>query len=188
MKNVKTVLTGLVCSFCLAGMILDWNTALSGAQEGISLCLYTVIPSIFPFMFFTNLLFPILTGGKSRIFSPLGKLCHIPSGAEPILLLGLLGGYPLGAQAVTAAWKNRSISKDTAKRMLGFCSNAGPSFIFGVCSGLFFDPKAIWILWFIHIISALIVGSILGKSKDEAISYPEIQMPPFCGTPADRQG
>lgn len=45
--------------------------------------------------------------------------------------------------------------------MLGFCSNAGPAFIFGMLSPLFVNPAAPWLLWGIHIISALITGCLL---------------------------
>jgi hypothetical protein len=50
--------------------------------------------------------------------------------------------------------------------MLGFCSNAGPAFIFGMGGCIFQRTEILWVLWAIHILSALIVGAVLpAKSK-----------------------
>ena len=48
---------------------------------------------------------------------------------------------------------------------MGFCSNAGSAFIFGVTGTLFPSPIVPWILWAIHIISALLTGVILPRSQ-----------------------
>ena len=52
--------------------------------------------------------------------------------------------------------------------MLGFCSNAGPSFLFGMGAALFNNTSYVWIIWFIHIISALLVGMILPDKQKES--------------------
>lgn len=146
-------------------LILDAKTALLGAKEGITLCLYTVVPSLFPFFIVSVMLTSCLTGITIVFLRPLGKLCGIPNGAESILLLGFLGGYPVGAQSVTDAYKQGQLEQKDAHRMLGFCSNAGPAFLFGMIGPLFSSPIIPWVLWLIHILSALIVGMILPNKQ-----------------------
>lgn len=146
-------------------LILDSKTALQGAREGIALCMQTVIPSLFPFFVFSILLTGSLTGRAIPVLRPLGKLTGIPNGAESIFLAGLLGGYPVGAQSVAYAYKNGQLSRQDARRMMGFCSNAGPSFLFGIIGPSFGELWMVWALWLIHIASAVLVGIILpGKS------------------------
>lgn len=100
------------------------------------------------------------------LLRPLGKLCKIPKGVESLLLLGFLGGYPVGAQTITQAYRDGSLSTSTARRLLGFCNNAGPAFLFGIFSVIFSRQIILWALWIIHILSALAVGLLLpGESE-----------------------
>lgn len=169
-------------SLILAGigillLILDSRTALAGAQIGIELCIYSVIPSIFPFIVLTGVLTPAICGGKSRLLHPLGKLLGIPNGSEGIFLTGILGGYPTGALAIHQAWQNGQLSKNDAKRMLAFCSNAGPAFIFGILGSKFPQTWMLWLLWVIHILSALLVGIILPEKSYEQRSVSSASSP-----------
>lgn len=154
-------------------LIIDPQTALSGAGEGMELCIKTVIPSLLPFFFISVLLTSHLSGKKIRFLQSLGKLLRIPAGMESVFLIGLLGGYPVGAQSVAQCYQIGKIEKKNAQRMLGFCSNAGPSFIFGILGGMFSSPAAAWVLWLIHILSAILVGVILpGGDRKAAILTP----------------
>lgn len=147
-------------------LILDAKTAISGASEGITLCLVSVIPSLFPFLFLSQLLTASLTGITMPVFRPVSKLLRIPQGSESILLTGLLGGYPTGAQCLYSAWSDGKIDRKTAQRMLSFCNNAGPAFLFGILSGVFTNSSTVWALWLIHILSALAAGYLLpGESS-----------------------
>ena len=148
-------------------LILDARTALSGARDGIELCTRSIIPSIFPFLVLSTMLMQGLVGGNLGFLRPLGVLLSIPKGAESIFLCGLLGGYPTGAQAVHQAWQNGQISKNNAQRMLAFCSNAGPSFLFGILGSMFSKVWMSWALWGIHILSAIMVGMILPVADQE---------------------
>lgn len=165
MKNTPRIWTGILSALTMLILILDAQTAFKGAKEGVTLCLYTVIPSLFPFLFFSCLINSATTGLNIPFLRPLGKLCGIPAGSESLLLLGLIGGYPVGAQSIYQAYKNKAISKRDAHRMLTFCSNAGPAFIFGIMSSLFFQKSAILLLWIIHIASAFLVGIILPEKS-----------------------
>lgn len=142
-------------------LTLDSKTAIEGASEGIKLCTNSVIPSLFPFVVLSIILTGAMSNSHFRFLIPIGKLCKMAPNTVPLLLIGLLGGYPTGAQAVAEAYRNRSISSSTAHRLLGFCSNAGPAFLFGITGCLFTQRMTPWLLWAIHILSALAVGAIL---------------------------
>jgi len=167
MRKTRNKFAAVLSLLCLLTLILDAKTGLSGAREGLVLCVVTVIPSLFPLMFLSVIITGTTLGKTSILLSPLRKLCGIPKGAESLLLLSLLGGYPVGAQAVTNIWKQGFISRDTARRLLGFCSNAGPAFIFGMIGSLFENKAAVWALWGIHFASAILVGVVLPKEPAE---------------------
>ncbi len=148
-------------------LILDTKTALIGGAAGLEICLQTLVPSLFPFLFLSILLTVSLSGRELRLLAPLGRLLKIPMGAESILVIGLVGGYPVGAQCIAQAVQRGNISRENGKRMLAFCSNAGPAFLFGMGSRLFADAWMCWALWGIHILSALLVGSCMPGGRDE---------------------
>ena len=139
-------------------MILDSKTAIHAAADGVRLCLEAVIPSLLPFMALSTMLTGLLAHQTFRILKPLCRLFHVPEHCQGILLLSFLGGYPTGAQAITQAAKDGTISQETARRMLAFGSNAGPSFLFGMGAALFPKQWMCWALWAIHIFSSMLVS------------------------------
>lgn len=141
-------------------LILDGKTALLGAQMGIELCLKTAIPALFPFFVLSILLTNALMDANFPLLSTLCKVLGIPKGCEAVLITGLLGGYPAGAQSVAQLYKNRYLSKTTAERLLSFCNNAGPSFLFGIIGPMFSEMKMVWVLWMVHICGAVFAAAI----------------------------
>lgn len=161
--------TAILASACMLMLILDAKSALAGANDGIDLCIRSVIPSLFPFFVLSILLTGSLSGIAMPFLKPIAWLCCIPEGAQSLIAVGLLGGYPVGAQCVAQLYRDHQLSRQTARRLLGFCSNAGPAFLFGIVAPQFSDSRAGWILWIIHILSALLVGMILpGKEREQS--------------------
>ncbi len=156
-KHISTIAAGIL----LFILILDSKTAISGAADGVDLCIRTLIPSLFPFLVICAMLTAGLSGFSVSFLRPLGRLCKIPSGSESLLLIGFIGGYPVGAANIAQAYRSGRLTQEDAQRMLGFCSNAGPSFLFGILAPLFDSPAIPWILWMIHLLSAILVAVLL---------------------------
>lgn len=176
----KRMILGIGGAVGMLLLIIDSKTALQGAAMGIELCLKTVIPSLFPFFVLSAMLTSSLLGTKSKILAPIGKLCGIPSGAESIFLTGLLGGYPLGARNIAISCDSGQLSKEDGKRMMAFCSNAGPAFLFGMAGAMFEQPWIPWALWAIHILGALFTAMILprgGRSTASVKKGPIVSLP-----------
>lgn len=161
--------TGIFAAVGMFVLILDSKTAISAAQDAIGVCIRSVIPSLLPFFVLSILLTDALKGSDTALLRPLGRLCRMSPGSESILILGLLGGYPAGAQCISQSYQNGSISRSEAQRLLGFCSNAGPAFLFGICSSAFASGKSVWYLWIIHILSAILTGVLLPGGHHDRI-------------------
>ncbi len=157
----KKVSTAIFPALGMLMLILDSKTALSGGLAGVQVCIMTLLPSLLPFFFLSILLTSTLSCMELKLLRPLGRFCKMPAGTEPLLLLGLLGGYPAGAQAVSQLYRAGRLSGRDARRLLGFCSNAGPSFLFGIAALAFPESWMPWALWLIHILSAILVGFLL---------------------------
>ena len=156
MKQNKPILPAIGAATGMLTLILDAKTGLRGAAEGVQLCINTVIPALFPFFLVSIFLTSTVTG--LSVFRPIGKLLKLPKGGETYLLMGFLGGYPVGARCIAQGYQDGVLAAEDAERMLGFCSNAGPSFLFGMGSCVFPKLWMCWVVWLIHILSALFVG------------------------------
>lgn len=149
-------------------LILDSETALEGARDAVTLTLTVLIPSLFPFLFLSIALTGAVQAFSLAAFRPVKYLFHLPAGTEALLLTGFLGGYPAGAQAVRQAYGAGTLSRENAEKMLGFCNNAGPSFLFGMAAAFFSEKWMVWILWLAHILGALAAARIYPCSPEAA--------------------
>lgn len=152
---------GVLSALGILVLILDAKTVLSAAKNGIELCLFTIVPALFPFIVLTQPLNSALLGQRLALLGSITKLCHMPKGTESLFLMGILGGYPVGAQCIGQAFSNGKILRNDAERLLAFCNNAGPSFIFGILGSMFTSSCIPWLIWMTHILSAITVGMIL---------------------------
>ena len=162
----KKLRTSILAAIGLLVLILDTKTALSGASEGLTLCIQTVVPSLLPFFVLSVLLTSMLVGAKATFLRPLGRVFGLPQGAESLIMIGILGGYPSGAQTVAQAYRDGVLSRQDAQRMLPFCNLAGPAFLFGITGMHFSTAYAPWMLWGIHIISALFVAGVMSAKAE----------------------
>ncbi len=172
----RNILPGVFAALGMLILILDSKTALMGAGEGLELCLKTVIPSLFPFFILSGILVNDLMGSSLPLLRPLGRLLGMPESTEPLLISGFLGGYPVGAKCVHDAWEKGCIEKGDAERLLTFCNNAGPAFLFGMAAPMFSDPAAGWILWGIHIFSAVLTGMFFRQEPGSGTMAPRQQI------------
>jgi len=158
-------LQGALAAISLLVLIFDSSLALEGARSGIELCLKTVIPSLFPFFVLSMILTKTLTENVSYPVRAAADVFGIPKAAASVLIPSVLGGYPVGAKCVGDLYQRNQISRNEAERLLAFCSNAGPSFLFGMVSGFFPERKYVWLLWFIHIFSAVFTAAAIPVEK-----------------------
>ena len=152
-----------------AGMLLlifDGKTAQSAAIAGIDLCIRMLIPALFPFLVLSVLLTSALCSHSARWLQWFCRIIRIPKGAESLLVVSTLGGYPAGAQSISVLHRQGQINASQAMRLLAFCNNAGPAFIFGVLGTNFSSKVVPVVLWLIHIISAFLVGILLPYEKE----------------------
>lgn len=175
----KQVLSVLLASACMILLFIDPDTAISGASEGIDQCFRVIVPSLFPCFFMSIYLNAQLLGLRIPVIHSLAKLLGIPKGGDSLLLLGMIGGYPVGAQAIASSYQRGAISRRCGQILLGYCSNGGPAFIFGVASFLFQSWYIPWALWLVQLIAILITGFLLPRSHENAT----IQSSTICITP-----
>ncbi len=154
--------------FLTALLLLNPKAAAAAAEEGLRLCVRTVIPSLFPFFTAVGLLTQLGAAETLQgLFAPLmGPLFHLRGACALPLLAGLLGGYPTGARTAAALYREGTLQREEAERLLGFCNNCGPSFLLGyVGAGTLGSSALGGRLLLVHVVSALLTGMLVCRIR-----------------------
>ncbi len=141
------------------------SVALSSAKSACEICAKTLIPSLLPFLICSSFLTASGVLNKvSLLASPLMKPVFSLGGAccAP-LLIGLFGGYPLGAVSSANLYISGGASKNEAERLAAFSNNCAPLFILGTLGAGILNNSFLGVCLLIsNTLSALITGIILG--------------------------
>ena len=122
-----------------------------------------IVPSLFPFFVVSTLIVETgVTRHLGKLLEPVMRpLFNVGGSCVAAFALGFIGGYPVGAKTVIALYENGDCSKVEAERLLSFCNNSGPAFIFGVVGAGVFSSGTIGLLLYLaHTLASLIVGVI----------------------------
>ena len=147
-----------------AALLLYPQACAQSARQGLLLCGNALIPSLFPFFILSDLLVSLgLCEKAGRALGPVMRpLFHLSGSGAAVFALGLVGGYPAGAQAAAALCRAGRVSRQEAARLARFCNNAGPAFIFGVLgAGVFGRPALGLLLFAAHAAGAMLTGVLL---------------------------
>lgn len=163
---------GLLLAFCTG--LLRWpGAAASAAKSGLLLCGDLIIPSLFPFFILSTLTVSLgFSSLLGRLLEPMMQpLFHQNGTGASALVLGFIGGYPVGAKTVCSLYQERFCTREQAQCLLAFCNNSGPAFIIGGAGiAIFQSARAGFVLMAIQILSALLVGMLFRPKKKERLS------------------
>ena len=141
---------------------------MDSCRYGLNLCIELILPSLFPFFLLSALLsrlgFPAWLGSRLSPFAT--RLFRVSGEGITALLIGLTGGYPMGAAYLGSLVQEKRITEQEAEHLLGFCNNSGPAFLIGAVGvGVFGSSEIGLLLYVVHILGALLTGIILrGKA------------------------
>lgn len=166
---IQTLLSILVIFF-LFNMIISPAKFIEQSLDGISAWAFNVLPSVFPFMFFTRLLSSI--GQMEKMTKPFSKISNFLFRTSPIsiytFLMAILSGYPVGSKMIADEYCQKQITLEEAYRMSAFCSTSGPMFIIGAVGTMMFKNTLVgYILFISHVLGAFLNGLIYRNLKIE---------------------
>ena len=151
----------LLSALLLLALCLLLGGEENGAGEALRLCGNVVIPSLFPFLVLSSFL------ADSGLAASLGRLCtplmrvlfKLPGAAAPCLLMGLIGGYPVGARMAAGLLEQGELSANEATRVCCFCVCPGPAFmISAVGAHMLGSVQAGFFLYAANAMSCILLG------------------------------
>ena len=166
--------------FFLLGYFLKSPTlAAESARSALKICAAGLIPSLFPFIVLVNMM---SSSGLSEKIShiigkPLAFIFGLPNNCAYAIILGALGGFPVGAVCTRELYESEKIDKSTAERLITFTNNASPAFCIGTIGMTLFSDVGYGVkLYFCQLAAAFFVGS-LQRKKVPPLQKQEIAKP-----------
>ncbi len=137
------------------------KSAILGAKSGIEICMSSLFPSLFPFMALST--FILRTNAlylPSRALRKVTRLFFdLPENAGQIIIMSLIGGYPVGLKMISDSKEAGAITENEAKRLSMFCMNPGPAFtITALGVGIYGSALTGLIIFISLCISTIIIG------------------------------
>lgn len=135
--------------------------AMTGAKNGLTLCCNVIIPSLFPFFVLSSLAVDLgLAAYLGRLLEGVMRpLFRVSGCCAMAVVLGFVGGYPLGAKTALELYRQGLCTKTETERLLAFCNNSGPAFILGVVgAGIFGSGQIGLLLYASHCVASLLTG------------------------------
>lgn len=128
---MKRLFLTIICGIAIFIILVSPELITDGVRQGIELSLYSVIPSLLPFMVLTNIMLKYnLCEYISYLFNPLlSKIFRISSNGCFAIIIGFTCGYPMGAKIVGDLYNNNLISKSEAGYLITFCNNCSITFL-----------------------------------------------------------
>ena len=168
----------------LAGLLAYPAACREAAGKAAETVLTLLLPSLYPYFVLSSLFLSM--GWAKALERPLAPVMRalfgLPGVCAGPFLLGLTGGYPIGAKSAAALYASGQCSKRQCIQLLTFCNNSGPAFLVGaVGAGIFGDTRAGLLLYFAHVLAAVAAGMLSrlffkpekgGKAETPAFSPP----------------
>ncbi len=154
----------------LAGLIVYTEECIKTGKSAVAMCLETVAPSLFPFFVISNIIIGLgFAEDIAFLFEPvMRRLFNVNGSCACAFILGIVGGYPVGARTAIELYNKRLCTKAEAERLLSFCNNSGPAFILGIVGSAILDSKgAGFLLYAAHLCASITVGILFRRYKSK---------------------
>ena len=129
-------------------LLLNVESGVYGVKYALNICATAIIPSLFVFMVFANVLVATISEKGINKISP--KII--------VFLLGNFCGFPIGASVCKTFCDNKIISPKDAALIIPYCNNASFGFTVGAVGLSFFENEKLgYVLFISQFLASLIL-------------------------------
>lgn len=146
---------------CLITTIIFPTEIANGVRDGLLLLGDSLIPALFPFMVLASYLAdsPLFYLSAHILHKPSKRLFNVSGTGLITVILGMLGGYPIGAKLTSQLYENGYLSKSDTHRLLCWCINPSPSFVItAVGTFMLRNTKSGILLYCANILASFTIG------------------------------
>ena len=136
------------------------RTVVESARGGMRLAVEIILPSVLPFMIFSEILVAVVDFSQLRRTGELfGRAFGLGASALGAIVIGTLAGFPIGARIVADAYRSGALSRAEAERAVVIASTPSLAFtVSGVGGGMLGDTRVGLALYFSVVAASLLYG------------------------------
>lgn len=159
-RRLAPILKTAVLGACCFALICFSQSCAQGVKSGIELCLNVLVPSLFPFMTVSGLI--VKCGAAKRaeklFMKPTKLFFGLDGSFAPVVLLSLIGGYPVGAKGISEL-KKQGADNSRCQKAAMLCVCAGPGFLINYVGVFIYGSKRLGIIMYTaQVLSVIIIG------------------------------
>ena len=151
----------MMLSFFLSDIISE------SVLDGFKFALNVILPTLFPFMIFSDIASRHLSFEKSRFFScAFERTFKINRVGISAFLSGMVGGFPVGARNALMLCEDGKISKCECERLMSFANIPSPAYVVCAIGLTILSSFKLGIALYLSVVlSSVFTGIIIGKNK-----------------------
>ena len=164
-ESRKKLLLPLVFLTAMVFILFHAKESRLDLQEGLRLCAENVVPSLFPHLVLSELFVSNLTFSEgdslfSRLFT---RFFRLPSASAPIMLIGAICGFPIGARLSAKLCREGFLTQREAEILCAYANNTGPAFVISGVGAALFGSVRIGLFFFLAEILASLFCMLLSS-------------------------
>ena len=175
LKNAGSVFYGLFALLFAVWLVVFAAEAREAAAEALIICRDVILTTVLPFSVASDLL--VCSGFCETVGRvagrPLSRLFGISETGAGVFVLGLFGGYPSGAYAVSELCSAGRIGRSEAEVLISYTNNATPAFAAVYVGSLLGSARAGVLCCLSVIFSAVLFGLIIRKKAGSPVCVNE---------------
>ena len=170
--NNRNIIITLILLIIMTSIIKNPKQSIVSAREGLDIWLNLLLPSLFPFIFLSDLLISFgFVNFLAKFTEPIMRpVFNVPGIGIFPFSMSIISGYPVGAKLTSKLRENKLISNAVGNRLISFSSTSGPLFILGtVLIGMLGMPSLAGLMIAPHYLSAISLGILFrfyGKKEN----------------------
>ena len=160
--------TAVVLLLCC---VLHMEPIINGIRAALTVCAVSIVPSLYLFLVFSDLIVSALLSDGNKITSP----------KYTAFLLGALCGFPTGAVVCERLCQKGVLDPKDAERLLPFCNSVSPAFAIGAIGvSMLGDMRLGILLYGSQLLASLLlllplrVRAHTGQKTAQSFSFPEM--------------
>lgn len=174
MKRAEPILSGVCAALCIVLCLLYPDSVLTAARDSFALFVHGLLPALFPsFVLASVLTASGLPAKLGEVFSPAMKKLGLPGEAGPLMVLGAVSGYPVGAKLTASLYDRREIDLPTAERLCALCNLASPMFLTGTLAAAILKKPSLGLVMMLShwagAVAVLLIGALFNRGRTSAL-------------------
>lgn len=128
---IRTIALAILSTLLVGAIIVQPDASFQASLQGLTVWWNIVFPGLLPFLVLFEIMLAFgLAHAMGALLSPfMRRLFDLPGEAALPVVVGWLGGFPAGAEAVATLRKRELISRTQGQRLLAFAHMPNPLFM-----------------------------------------------------------